>query len=122
MHDVTEGGVAGGLQEVAWASRTGIQAYEAKIPVHDETKIICKALGVDPLRTIGSGSLLIVADSMKAEKIISKLERKGIQASVIGKVVDEKGGSCIFRKDGTRLDLSEPAKEEMWRILGERYR
>jgi hydrogenase maturation factor len=122
MHDVTEGGVAGGLQEVAWASRVGINVYEEKIPVYDETKAICKALGIDPLRTIGSGSLLVVADSMKAAKIVSALERKGIQASVIGTVVDEKSGSCIVRRDGTKLDLSEPVKDEIWKILGTRYR
>ena len=122
MHDVTEGGVAGGLQEIAWASNVGIHVYEEKIPVYEETKVICRVLDIDPLKTIGSGSLIISANSGKAGKIVDALEKEGIQASVIGRVVDEKGESWISRRDGTRLDLSEPVEEEIWRILGKRYR
>jgi len=49
---------------------------------------------------------------------VAALKKKGIQASVIGKTVDKKEGSYIFRRDGTRLDLSKPVKEELWRALG----
>ena len=117
MHDATEGGIAGGLQEVAWASSVGIIAYEESIPVYEETKAICKALNIDPLKTISSGALIISAHPEKAEEIAAVLHKRGIQASIIGEVVDEKEGSYVLRRDGTKLDLSKPVKEELWGAL-----
>ena len=122
MHDATEGGVAGGLQEIAWASDVSVQAYEEKIPVYRETEAICRTLNIDPLKTIGSGSLIISAHPDKAKEIVVALQKKGIQASIIGKVRDKKDKSCIFRRDGTTLSLSKPIKEEIWGILGKHYR
>ncbi len=119
MHDATEGGIAACLQEIAWASNLGIVAYEERIPVYEETKAVCGSLNVDPLKTISSGSLIISAHPKKAEKIVSALKEKGIQASVIGKTVDKSEGSYVLRCDGTKLDLSKPVKEELWRALGE---
>jgi len=118
MHDATEGGIAGGLQEVAWASDVGIIAHEEKIPVRKETEAICKVLNIDPLKTIGSGALIISIHPEKTEKIVSALREKGIQASIIGKVVGKERGCYILRRDGTKLDLSQPVKEEIWGALG----
>jgi hydrogenase maturation factor len=117
MHDATEGGIAGGLQEIAWASNTGITAYEEKIPIYEETKEICRALHIDPLKTISSGALIISAGKEKAEKIVSALEESNVQASVIGEVVEKTKGCYIIRNDGTKLNLSKPVNEELWKIL-----
>ncbi len=117
MHDATEGGIAGGLQEVAWASNVGIIAYEEKIPVYEETKAICNVLNIDPLKTISSGALIISAHKDKAEKIVAALHKRSIQVSIIGEVVDERKGSYVLRRDGTKLNLSKPVKEELWNAL-----
>lgn len=119
MHDATEGGVAGGLQEIAWASNIGLIAHEKKILISKETEAVCSALNIDPLRTISSGALIISAGSKSAPKIVKALEERGIKASVIGKTTNKKDGAYIIRKDGTRLDLSTPVKEELWRALKE---
>jgi len=121
MHDATEGGVAGGLQEIAWASDVGIVVYEEKIPVYEETKLICEALQIDPLKTIGSGALIIAAHPEKAMKIMTALREKGIRASVVGKIVDKSKGSYILRRNGAKLDLTEPVKEELWRALRQKF-
>ena len=117
MHDATEGGIAGGLQEIAWASKVGIIAHEEKIPIYEETRKICRVLNIDPLKTISSGTLIISANPEKAEKILDALEIEGIKASIIGQVVEPKKGSYLLRTDGSRLDLSEPVKEELWKAL-----
>jgi len=122
MHDATEGGVAGGLQEIAWASDVGLIAYEDKIQIHPETQAICKALHIDPLRTISSGTLIISAEPAKAEKIVTSLKQKGIPASVVGTILDKKEGAYIVRKNGTKLDLSKPVKEELWRAVKRHFR
>jgi hydrogenase maturation factor len=117
MHDATEGGIACGLQEIAWASNVGIIAYENKIPLYEETEVICKTLGIDPLRTISSGSLIIAANPESTEKILAELEQKGIRASIIGKVTEKTQKAYIVRKDGTKLSLEKPVKEELWAAL-----
>ncbi|MDH5450098.1 MAG: AIR synthase family protein [Candidatus Bathyarchaeota archaeon] len=117
MHDATEGGVAGALQEVAWASNIGIMAYEEKIPIHKETEAICDALNIDALKTISSGTLLIFCHPNKAEKIVNALRRKGIKASIVGEALKKEEGCHILRHDGSTLDLSIPVKEELWTIL-----
>jgi len=119
MHDATEGGIAGGLQEIAWASNVGVIAHEEKMPIYEETKAVCNALNIDPLKTISSGSLIILAHPEKAEKIVAALKKKRIQASVIGKTVDKREGLYILRRDETKLDLSKAVKEELWSTLGE---
>ncbi len=119
MHDATEGGVAGGLQEIAWASNIGLVAYEKKILIGKETEAVCNALNIDPLRTISSGALIISAEQRSASRIVKALGEKGIKASIIGKTTNKKDGTYIVRKDGTKLDLSTPVKEELWRALKE---
>ena len=121
MHDATEGGVAAGLQEIVWASNVSIVAYEEKIPVYEETKLICQALKIDPLKTIGSGALIISASPEKTREIVDALREKGIGVSVVGEIVDKSRGSYILRRDGAKLDLSEPVKEELWRVLGKKF-
>jgi len=117
MHDATEGGIAGALQEIAWASNVGVIAYEERIPVFEETEAICKALNIDPLKTISSGALIISAHPEKAEKIVTALQERGIPSLIVGKVVDKREGTYVCRSNGTRLELSEPIKEELWRAL-----
>jgi hydrogenase maturation factor len=118
MHDATEGGVAGGLQEIAWASNAGLIAYEDKMIVASETTAICEALGLDSLKAISSGTLIIACESKKAKKIIERLRREGIQASIVGKILPKNKGVYIVRKNGSKLDLSkQPVKEELWRVF-----
>jgi len=117
MHDATEGGVAAGLQEIAWASDVGIVVYEEKIPTYEETKLICQALNIDPLRTIGSGALIVSAHQEKALEIVAALQEERIPASVVGKIVGKSEGSYILRRNRTKLDLTKPVKEELWSAL-----
>ncbi len=121
MHDATEGGVAAGLQEIAWASDVGIVAYEEKIPVYEETELICQALKIDPLKTIGSGALIISAHPEKAMEIVAALRENDIRASVVGEIVGKSKGSYILRRNGAKLDLTEPVKEELWRVLKKKF-
>ncbi|MGC9103552.1 MAG: AIR synthase family protein [Candidatus Methanodesulfokora sp.] len=116
MHDPTEGGVLGGLQEMAMASNLGIYVEEEKIPVRRETEIICRTLGVDYLKLISSGTLLIAVDPSKARDLVSELRREGIDSSIIGQFKDDKE-RVILRKNGDKVDLNIPVVDELWTIL-----
>ena len=118
MHDPTEGGIAAGLQEVAMASGVGVVAREEDIPLLEETKEICKALGVDPLKLISSGTLLIACPPESVDGLLGALREAGIGASVIGEFTEDPRLREIERIDGSKLDLNKPIKEELWRVVG----
>ncbi len=117
MHDPTEGGVAGGLHELADAANVGFNVYEEKILVPEETRKICAYFNVDSLQLISSGSLLIVAEAAKTDEIISSLSRNGIQAAIIGEVVEPDLGRNFVTKDGKKTELVRPASDHLWKAL-----
>ena len=117
MHDPTEGGVAGGLHELADAANVGFNVYADKILVPEETRKICAYFGVDSLQLISSGSLLVVANKENAGKIIGSLSRNGVRASIIGEVVEPALGRCLVTKAGEKTELVRPASDPLWRAL-----
>ncbi|RDD53399.1 MAG: AIR synthase [Candidatus Korarchaeota archaeon NZ13-K] len=119
MHDPTEGGILGGVQEMAFASGLGFRVYEDRIPIREETREVCRALSLDPLRLISSGSLLIAVERSKAEELVSAIERAGVRASIIGELIDRREGMIVLRRDGREEDASDPVLDELWRILGD---
>ncbi|KXA88850.1 hypothetical protein AKJ37_02400 [candidate division MSBL1 archaeon SCGC-AAA259I09] len=112
MHDPTEGGLAGGLHELADASQVGFSIDSEKIPVAEETRKICNYFEIDPIRTIGSGSLLICVNPEKCEEVIDSLEGAGIGVSNIGSVLKNKEKRVI---DGKTLEF--PEQDELWKIF-----
>ncbi len=118
MHDPTEGGVAGGLHELADASKTGFRVYEEKVIIEPETLEICRFFGINPMQLISSGSLLIVVDTSKALGIVDKLATQGIRASVIGDMLDERRGRVIVGKNGLAKTLPRPLFDDLWVAMG----
>jgi hydrogenase expression/formation protein HypE len=119
MHDPTEGGIICGLWEVGEASRTGMVVEEERIAVAPETKSVCKALELDPLRVLSSGSLLIAARQGNANRIIKALQRSGISASIIGAITKPEKGRILVKRDGSRVELEPPARDELYKVLDE---
>ncbi|MEM4823999.1 MAG: AIR synthase-related protein, partial [Zestosphaera sp.] len=87
MHDPTEGGLLGGLAEMAYASGKLIRVYADKIPIHEVTIEITKALGLDPLKILSSGALLASVPRERVEETVDLLKKNSIEASVIGEVL-----------------------------------
>ena len=59
MHDPTEGGLASALWELAEASGRGICFDPSAVTVPPLSARACRSLGLDPLRAIASGALLL---------------------------------------------------------------
>ena len=121
MHDPTEGGVAGGLHELADASNIGFQVYEEKILVSEETRRICAYFEIDPLQLISSGSLLIVAEKEKTKEIVNRLSQNGVPASVIGKVTEPELGRKMVSRIGEKVELVRPVSDHLWTALAKRF-
>ena len=92
MHDVTEGGLATAVLELGIAGHFGIRVTRERIPIYQETTEICRALDLDPLGLIGSGSLLIACRPASAGDIIRAVEVLGIEVCDIGDVIDAPAG------------------------------
>lgn len=114
MHDPTEGGIIGGVKEMAIASGIGFRICETKIPVHPITLKLCNVLHINPLKLLSSGSLLISVAPQHVNKVLSLLRREGIQARRIGEFTDSR--MELIRKDGSMEDLSGPIYDEIWKV------
>jgi hydrogenase expression/formation protein HypE len=111
MHDITEGGLLGGLFEVAIASNKGFKIFKDKIPMLDITKKVCEEFKIDPLRLISSGSMIITTKN--GDGLIKKLKEKGIDASIIGKI-SEFGGILVDK--GNEINVEPPKRDELFNI------
>jgi hydrogenase expression/formation protein HypE len=109
MHDITEGGVLGALWEVANASGKGFVVYRDRMPVTAVARKICDSFGIDPLRLISSGSMLITCS--RGEQLVELLKDKGIKAWIIGKIADSGG----YLMDGAeKIEVTPPERDELF--------
>ena len=96
MHDPTEGGVVGGLTEMAYASNTTIEVWEESIPIAQETRVVANALGIDPLKMLSSGMLLAAVPKAYAVKVLDTLRSMGVEASIIGYAKEREGKTLLI--------------------------
>ncbi len=88
MHDPTEGGILGGVAEIAYASRKTIELWADKLPIAKETKLITETLRIDPLKLISSGALVATVPPDRVEEALKTLRMLDIESTVIGRVHD----------------------------------
>lgn len=121
MHDPTEGGLLQGVWELAEASGVGFIIHEAKIRVRDETREVCSALRVNPLRLMSSGCLLIAADKRKSNVVVHRLRANGIPAAIIGKITQQRKGRKLITASGKAVEVRASERDELYRVI-ETYR
>lgn len=114
MHDATEGGVLGGLFEVANASGVGMWIEESSFVWTEEIEGICRYFQIDPLLAIAEGTLIIVCESRAASEILEALKQKEIPASIVGEVRKPSEGQKIKRRNGTIEALRIPDQDPFW--------
>lgn len=119
MHDATEGGVIGGLFEIANASGKGMVVDESRFIYPDEVRMVCDSFDIDPVAAIAEGSCLITARQDSVDKILPALAQVGIPASVIGRVTEDPGERYLVRRDGTEIPLAIPRQDPFWPVFFE---
>ena len=113
MHDPTEGGVLGGVYEMSVASKLGFVLDQGKVPVALETRKICSALKIDPLKLISSGALLMSVDPKGKEYVEEMLKDKGIKVAEVGRFVDR---NRILLSEGKEVLVDKSPVDELWKI------
>ena len=88
MHDPTEGGLATALHEVAAASGLVAEVQAEAVTVLPETEELCRALSLDPLGLLASGSLLIALAEEDCERVRGALSGAGIPAACLGRLIE----------------------------------
>jgi len=117
MHDATEGGVFGGLLEVAVASEVGVRVELDAIPVRPEVRAVCDHVGIDPYTSISEGTLIATVTPARAESYVRALEDEGIDAAIVGEITDASAGHILVDGSGER-PLEHPGLDPFWGAFG----
>ena len=122
MHDVTEGGVATAVYELATAAELGVVVYSDKLlssPVlyRDITRTLCDMFGLNPLGVISSGAMLIAAEPETGKTMCQTLSKAGISAGIIGKFFPQENGMWLEDATRTRQPLPVFETDEIAKLL-----
>ncbi len=119
LRDLTRGGLASALNEIAEAAGVKIGVEEKLIPVREEVHAACEMLGLDPLHVANEGRFVAFVAARDSERALEILRRHAVSANaaVIGKVV-EKSAPLVTIKSaiGANRILDMPSGEQLPRI------
>jgi len=121
MHDATEYGVWGALNDVAEASGVSIRVFREKLFVRDDVMKVLEAFSeltgikVDPFASISEGTLIAAVRRGLEDRALELLRSRGIEAAVIGEVVEGKGVYLV--DDGSERLIRQPGQDPFWPLF-----
>jgi hydrogenase expression/formation protein HypE len=119
LRDLTRGGLASALNEIAEAAGVKIAIEQKAIPVREDVNAACEMLGLDPLHVANEGrfvAFVAAADADHALKILRGHEVCA-QAALIGRVVEKSAPLVTLRSAiGAARILDMPSGEQLPRI------
>jgi hydrogenase expression/formation protein HypE len=117
MRDVTRGGLATVLFELAERLPYPLLIEEDRIPLSRPVRAAGELLGIDPLYMACEGKAVVVAPANRADEFVRLMRRHpfGRKAAVIGEVQDVVGrpGELLLRTGAGGLRLLEPLTSEL---------
>ncbi len=120
LRDLTRGGLASGLLELAAASGQRFAIQENTIPIHDDVQSACEILGFDPLYVANEACFVLFVTAEETEKTLTVLHSNslGSQARQIGTVtnIDKNGAVILETAMGTNRQLMLLSGEQLPRI------
>ncbi|NUQ62324.1 MAG: hydrogenase expression/formation protein HypE [Pirellulales bacterium] len=119
LRDLTRGGLASALNEIAKDRGVGIELDEPSIPVAGPVAGACELLGLDPLYVANEGRLVAFVAPGSANRVLDAMRQhpSAPEAAMIGTVIDRHSGTVELRGalgGGRILDLL--SGEQMPRI------
>lgn len=94
LRDLTRGGLATALVEIARSCGLHLHIHEKSVPVHDAVRGACELLGFDPLYVANEGCMVVILPEAEAERALTCLRQHEVaaQAVRIGTVLAEPEG------------------------------
>lgn len=119
MRDLTRGGLASALNEIAEQSKKGIVINEKHIPVRDDVMGMCELLGIDPLTAANEGKIVVITAEEDAQLVYEAMKKNplGKNSAIIGRVTGDKESRVYLQTllGGTRM-INMPVAELLPRI------
>jgi len=119
LRDLTRGGLASALNEIAASRGVAIEVTEAAIPVNEVVKGACEILGLDPFYVANEGRFTAVVPARDAELALATLQKVPVSngAVRIGTVEDGPAGAVLLRtRIGGRRVMDMLSGEQLPRI------
>jgi len=119
LRDLTRGGLAAALNEIALDVGIGVELEEAAIPVIAPVAGACELLGLDPLYAANEGRLVAFVSPAAADRVLKIMQAHpdACQPAIIGEVIAEHPGSVEVRSLlGGRRIVDLLSGEQMPRI------
>ncbi len=119
LRDLTRGGLASALNEIAEAAGVKIAVEEKLIPVREDVHAACEMLGLDPLHVANEGRFVVFAAARDSERALEILRRRKISpnAASIGRVAEKSAPLVTIRSAlGASRILDMPSGEQLPRI------
>ncbi len=117
MRDITRGGLASVLCELAERIPYSLLIEEEKIPLSRAVRGATELLGIDPFYLACEGRAVVIAPGKKAGDILEEIKRDslGKKAEIIGHVEDRVGkpGELLLSTSSGGLRLLEPLTSEL---------
>lgn len=100
LRDLTRGGLASALVEIAQASRLRMELEEERLAVCSEVQGACEMLGLDPLYLANEGRFVAMVPGEDAQRACAVLQRFPVSAGAViaGRVVD--GDALVTLRTG----------------------
>jgi hydrogenase expression/formation protein HypE len=89
LRDLTRGGLASALHEIARGAGLGVLVRENAIPIAPEVDAACELLGLDPLAMANEGRFVLFLPAHQADRALAVLQRFQPSAASIGCVRGE---------------------------------
>ena len=104
-----------GLWEMAEASDLGVEVWAEKIPVAPATEVICLTLGLDPLKLMSSGTLLLAVEPSRRWAVQKALQNIHGRLTEVGRLTARAKGRVLVRR-GRRLALKSVSQDELYKL------
>ncbi len=86
FRDLTRGGLASALNEIAIAAGITIEIKETAIPVREEVRGACEILGFDPLYVANEGRFITFVPEASLDQALKMIKSQNSEANIIGQV------------------------------------
>ena len=97
LRDLTRGGLASCLNEIAADAQLGIRIEDDAVPVREPVADVCELLGLDPTYVACEGRFIAIVPASQGERTLEILRSgaSGIDPARIGEVTATNGGTVV---------------------------
>ena len=98
LRDVTRGGLATVLNELASASKVAMYIEESHLPIRESVRGACEILGLDPLYLANEGKIVAIVPSSFAPQLLEGMRNHpvGKDSAIIGIVKESPAGTVML--------------------------